>query len=142
MIFECLLGQEWNSYAQGDNTMKYENIFINSSKVMLVQKDHPEYDYKSVTVFQIFKKISSNTVNEKWSNKSLSVLKGEKHCHKENNVTEKKSDEGDKKQLWRRNKSNSTFFFTNLQSGKVLTVLPNGTFITLCQSQFVSNDVI
>ena len=122
--------------------MEYENIFINSSKVTLVQKDHPEYDYKSVMVFQIFKEISSNTSNEKWSDKSLSVLKGEKHCHKENDVTEKKSDEEDKKQLWRRNKSKSTFFFTNLQSGKVLTVLPDGTFITLCQSQFVSNDVI
>merc|ERR1719326_2643619 len=97
----CVKGsQEWNSYAQGDNTMKYKNIF-NSSKVTLVQKDHPEYDYKSVMVFQIFKKISSNTSNEKWSDKSLSVLKGEKHCHKENDVTEKKSDEEDKKQLWR-----------------------------------------
>ena len=117
--------------------MKYQTSSA-SIKIKLVQKDHPEYDYKSVTVFQI-KNSSSESLDEKWSEKFLSALTGEKSCYKENGVTLKKSDEEDKKQLWRKKKINNTFFFTNLQSGKVLTLLPDGSFITLCQSQFVSN---
>ena len=124
--------------------MKYQIKSENSSKIYkiaLVQKDHPEYDYKSVTVFQI-KNCSSDTEDEICSEKFVSVFKGDKHCYKENDVTEKRSDEEDKKQLWRKNKSNKQYFFTNLQSEKVLTILPDGTFTSLCQSQFVSNKVI
>ena len=116
--------------------MKYQ-MSSSSNKIMLVQRDHPEYDYKSVTVYQI-KNSSSDSEDENWS-EPLSVENGDKHCHKENGVTEKKCDKKNKKQLWRKNKFKNTFFFTNLQSKKVLTVLPNGSFITFCQSQFVSN---
>ena len=133
-IFELILGQEWNSNELGDCMMKSENIFDNSSiNITLVHKDHPEDENKQV--FQIF---SSNIVDQKY----LSVVRGEKHCHGENAVTENESNEKDKKQLWRRHKSYNNFFFTNLQSKKVLTLLPNNTFITLCQSQFVSKNVI
>ena len=49
--------------------MKYQ-MSSSSNKIMLVQRDHPEYDYKSVTVFQIknIKKVEKAAIQQQHNN--------------------------------------------------------------------------
>ena len=124
---EIVTKEEWDAEIEIYDLLQADYTGHDSD---IVNTNHPELYY-------IKKKTDFN-------DKVLSVIEGAKYNVEEKGVIFEEKDKNDAKQFWTRKKlhgNNTNYFFINLKSKKVLTVLKekdNNSLVAYPQSQFIT----